>query len=170
MLTNLKKKTTFAIRKNFYISTMKHQILFFVAALMLAACGDNAKQEAQKLLMEAQTHFEQGDLDAASKDIDSLRKTYPTIVEARKGALKLHQDIELKAAQDEMARTDSLLQAANQELEALQAQVDEHKKALKATPEELTLLTRTRMKRDSIRTQFETLGMKIRYIHQNQKE
>ena len=170
MLTNLKKKTTFAIRKNFYISTMKHQILFFVAALMLAACGDNAKQEAQKLLMEAQTHFEQGDLDAARKDIDSLRKTYPTIVEARKGALKLHQDIELKAAQDEMARTDSLLQAANQELEALQAQVDEHKKALKATPEELTLLTRTRMKRDSIRTQFETLGMKIRYIHQKQKE
>ena len=170
MLTNLKKKTTFAIRKNFYISTMKHQILFFVAALMLAACGDNAKQEAQKLLMEAQTHFEQRDLDAARKDIDSLRKTYPTIVEARKGALKLHQEIELKAAQDEMARTDSLLQAANQELEALQAQVDEHKKALKATPEELTLLTRTRMKRDSIRTQFETLGMKIRYIHQKQKE
>lgn len=149
---------------------MKHLILFIVAALMLAACGDNAKQEAQKLLMEAQVHFEQGDLDAASKDIDSLRKTYPTIVEARKGALKLHQDIELKAAQDEMARTDSLLQAANQELEALQAQVDEHKKALKATPEELTLLTRTRMKRDSIRTQFETLGMKIRYIHQKQKE
>lgn len=170
MLTNLKKKTTFAIRKNFYISTMKHQILFFVAALMLAACGDNAKQEAQKLLMEAQVHFEQGNLDAARKVIDSLRKTYPTIVEARKGALKLHQDIELKAAQDEMARTDSLLQAANQELEALQAQVDEHKKALKATPEELTLLTRTRMKRDSIRTQFETLGMKIRYIHQKQKE
>ena len=149
---------------------MKHLILFIVAALMLAACGDNAKQEAQKLLMEAQVHFEQGNLDAASKDIDSLRKTYPTIVEARKGALKLHQDIELKAAQDEMARTDSLLQAANQELEALQAQVDEHKKALKVTPEELTLLTRTRMKRDSIRTQFETLGMKIRYIHQKQKE
>lgn len=149
---------------------MKHLILFIVAALMLAACGDNTKQEAQKLLMEAQAHFEQGDLDAARKDIDSLRKTYPTIVEARKGALKLHQDIELKAAQDEMARTDSLLQAANQELEALQAQVDEHKKALKATPEELTLLTRTRMKRDSIRTQFETLGMKIRYIHQKQKE
>ena len=149
---------------------MKHLILFIVAALMLAACGDNAKQEAQKLLMEAQDHFEQGDLDAARKDIDSLRKTYPTIVEARKGALKLHQDIELKAAQDEMARTDSLLQAANQELEALQAQVDEHKKVLKATPEELTLLTRTRMKRDSIRTQFETLGMKIRYIHQKQSE
>jgi len=121
---------------------MRHPFLILAVAIMLAGCGDNTKQEAQKLLMEAQTHFEQGDLDAARKDIDSLRKTFPNIVETRKGALKLHQ----------------------------QAQVDEHKKALKATPEELTLLTRTRMKRDSIRTQFETLGMKIRYIHQKQKE
>jgi len=149
---------------------MRHPFLILAVAIMLAGCGDNTKQEAQKLLMEAQTHFEQGDLDAARKDIDSLRKTFPNIVETRKGALKLHQEIELKAAQDEMALTDSLLQVANQELDALQAQVDEHKKALKATPEELTLLTRTRMKRDSIRTQFETLGMKIRYIHQKQKE
>ena len=145
-------------------------IVTITVALMLTACSDNTKQDAQKLLEEARTHFEQGDLEAARKDIDSLRKTYPNIVETRKGALKLHQDIELKAAQDEMARTDSLLQTANQELEALQAQVEEHKKALKATPEELTLLTRTRVKRDSIRTQFEALGMKIRYIHQRQKE
>ena len=130
----------------------------------------STKEEALNLLGEARAHFEQGDLDAARKDIDSLRHTYPNIVEARKGALKLHQDIELKAAQDELALTDSLLKAANQELEALQTQVDEHKRALKATPEELTLLTRTRMKRDSIRTQFEALGMKIRYIHQKQSE
>ena len=46
----------------------------------------------------------------------------------------------------------------------------EDKAALKATPEELTALTRMRMRRDSIRTQFETLGMKISYIRQKQKE
>ena len=149
---------------------MRLQIIIIAAILALSACGDNTKEAALNLLGEARAHFEQGDLDAARKDIDSLRQTYPNIVEARKGALKLHQDIELKAAQDELALTDSLLKAANQELEALQAQVDEHKRALKATPEELTLLTRTRMKRDSIRTQFEALGMKIRYIHQKQSE
>ncbi len=82
----------------------------------------------------------------------------------------MHQEIELKAAQDELAATDSLLQIANHELDALQKQVDQHKKALKATPEELTLLTTTRIRRDSIRTQFETLGAKIRYIRQKQKE
>ena len=139
---------------------MRRQIIIIAAILALSACGDSTKEEALNLLGEARAHFEQGDLDAARKDIDSLRQTYPNIVEARKGALKLHQDIELKAAQDELAHTDSLLKAANQELEALQ----------KATPEELTLLTRTRMKRDSIRTQFEALGMKIRYIHQKQSE
>ena len=76
----------------------------------------------------------------------------------------------MKAAEDELASTDSLLQAANRELDALQKQVDQHKKALKATPEELTLLTRTRIRRDSIRTQHETLGAKIHYIRQKQKE
>ncbi len=145
-------------------------LLSLVILVILTACGDNQQEKATQLLQEARTHFEQGDLDAARADIDSLRKTYSQVVEARKGALRLHQEIELKAAQDEMVQTDSLLQIANRELEALQKQVDADKAALKATPEELTLLTRTRMRRDSIRTQFETLGATIRYIHQKQKE
>jgi hypothetical protein len=146
------------------------KIFIIIAGLLIVACGNNEKKQAEQLLQEAQTHFLEGNLEAARAGIDSLRKTFPNIVEARKGALKLHQDIELKAAQDEMARTDSLLQIANKEFEAMQKEVEEHKEALKATPEELTALTRMRMRRDSIRTQFETLGMKISYIHQKQKE
>jgi hypothetical protein len=49
-------------------------------------------------------------------------------------------------------------------------EVEAHKQALKATPEELTALTQLRVKRDSIRTQYEALGLKIRYIHKKQKE
>lgn len=146
------------------------KIFIIIAGLLIVACGNNEKKQAEQLLQEAQTHFLEGNLEAARADIDSLRRTFPNIVEARKGALKLHQDIELMAAQDEMARTDSLLQIANKEYEAMQKEVEEHKAALKATPEELTALTRMRMRRDSIRTQFETLGMKISYIHQKQKE
>ena len=48
--------------------------------------------------------------------------------------------------------------------------MERDKAALCATPEELTMLTRTRMKRDSLRTQTEVLGAKIRYIHKKQKE
>lgn len=91
-------------------------------------------------------------------------------INRRKAALKEHQATELKRAQDELLLTDSLLQQANAELEALQKQVDEDKAALKATAEELTLLTQTRVRRDSIRTQYEALGMKIRYIRKKQKE
>ena len=146
------------------------KIFIIIAGLMIIACGNNEKKQAEQLLQEAQAHFLEGNLEAARADIDSLRKTFPNIVEARKGALKLHQDIELKAAQDEMARTDSLLQIANKKLEAMQKEVEEHKAALKATPEVLTALTSMRMRIDSIRTQFETLGMKISYIRQKQKE
>ena len=91
-------------------------------------------------------------------------------INRRKAALKEHQATELKRAQDELLRTDILLQEANKALETLQKQVDADKSAMKATPEELTLLTRTRMRRDSIRTQYEALGMKIRYIRKKQKE
>ena len=57
-----------------------------------------------------------------------------------------------------------------EEYDDMQAKVEEDKAALKATAEELTLLTMKRIERDSIRTQFETLGAKIRYIHMKQKE
>ncbi len=91
-------------------------------------------------------------------------------INRRKVELKLHQETELKRAQEELWLTDSLLQQVNAELEALQKQVKADKSALKATADELTLLTTTRMRRDSIRTQYEALGMKIRYIRKKQKE
>ena len=91
-------------------------------------------------------------------------------INRRKAALVEHQQTELKKAQDELWRTDSLLQITNKELEAMTAEVEAHKKALKATPEELTALTKLRIKRDSIRTQYETLGLKIRYIRKKQSE
>jgi prolyl-tRNA synthetase len=140
------------------------------AAMLVIACGETPQEQAEQLAQQAAACCGEGRLDEARILIDSLRRTYPDIVEARKAALKLHQDVELKIAQQELARTDSLLVLANRELEARQQQVDAHKAALKATAEELTLLTRTRMRRDSIRTQYETLGMKIRYIRKKQKE
>lgn len=149
---------------------MKRILPIIVAGLLMAGCGNSEKEQANKMLQEAYEKFGHGQIVEARACIDSLRKTFPNIVEARKGALILHQKIELKAAQYELSKTDSLLQIANQELESLQTKVESDKASLKATPEELTLLTRTRIWRDSIRTQFETLGAKIHYIHQKQKE
>ena len=137
---------------------------------MLVACGKSPQEQAALLAGQASTLCEEGQFDKARALTDSLRRTYPDNVEARKTALRLHQQVELKAAQEELLRADSLLVLANRELETLQKQVDAHKATLTATAEELTLLTRTRMRRDSIRTLYETLGAKIRYIRKKQKE
>ena len=145
-------------------------LILCLATVWFVACGKSPQEQAEQLAEQAAACCEDGRLDEARMLIDSLRRTYPDMVEARKAALRLHQDVELKIAQQELARTDSVLVVANRELEALQQQVDAHKAALTATAEELTNLSRTRMRRDSIRTQFEALGMKIRYIRQKQKE
>lgn len=141
----------------------------FVATI-LTACGNDAQRQAEDLLREASERIEQGAFTEARAAIDSLRRTYPELVEVRRKALRLHQELELKRAQISLASTDSLLQIANREYEALQTKVEQDKAALRATPEELTLLTKTRIWRDSLRTQFEVLGAKIRYIRQKQKE
>ena len=91
-------------------------------------------------------------------------------INRRKAALVEKQATELKKAQAELWKTDSLLQLTNQKFDSLTKEVEAHKQALKATPEELTALTQLRIKRDSIRTQYEALGLKIRYIHKKQKE
>ena len=91
-------------------------------------------------------------------------------INQRKNALVEKQATELKKAQAELWKTDSLLQLTNQKFDSLTKEVELHKQSLKATPEELTALTQLRIKRDSIRTQYEALGLKIRYIHKKQKE
>ena len=149
---------------------MKCLIFSLTVVLMLVACGKSPQEQVALLAEQASTLCEEGQFDKARTLIDSLRHTYPNNVEARKAALRLHQQVELKAAQEDLLRADSLLVLANRELEALQKQVDAHKATLTATADELTLLTMTRMRRDSIRTLYETLGAKIRYIRKKQKE
>ena len=150
---------------------MRRLFLSTMALLMLWSCGENeAQKQAEAMLEKAGTCFEQGQYNQALIVIDSLRKVYPNAIDTRKKALKLYQDIELKKTQQELLVTDSLLQAVNHDYAYQQEKVERDKAALRATPEELTMLTLTRIKRDSLRTQTEVLGAKIRYIHKKQKE
>ena len=150
---------------------IKRLVLSTTVLLMLLSCGENkAQKQAEAMLEKASTCYEQGQYNEALAVIDSLRKVFPNAIDSRKKALKLYQDIELKKAQEELLVTDSLLQAVNHDYVYQQEKVERDKAALRATPEELTMLTQTRMKRDSLRTQAEVLGAKIRYIHKKQKE
>ena len=138
--------------------------------VMLVACGTSTQKEAEELLQNANELFEQHAYDKALTALDSLRKVYPGAIDTRKKALKLRQSIELKQSQEELAQVDSMLQAVNHDYRYQQQKVEKDKAELRATAEELTMLTRTRMRRDSLQTRFDVLCAKIRYIHKKQKE
>ena len=147
--------------------------IFFIltcAVLFNSCSGRDKQEEAEELLRQANERFEKGDYADALSRIDSLRRIYPNAIDTRKKALKLYQDIELKQAQQELAATDSLLQQVSHNYDYQKIKVEKDKAELRATPEELTMFTQTRIKRDSLRTRCEVLGAKIRYIHKKQTE
>jgi len=152
------------MRNTLYIASA-----LFIALMTVASCGSSEDTEALRLLDEAKEYLEQGRYPMALQSIDSLRRMYPKAIEARKEALGLQQEIELKSAQEELEKVDKLLERAKAEFDSLANVVEAHKKALIATPEELTDLTLKRIERDSMQTKFEVLCAKIHWIHTKQK-
>ena len=146
------------------------RIVWILLVAALVACDNSTQKEAEQLYKQANTLFEQQKYDRALMSLDSLRKVYPNSVDVRKRARKLRQSIELKRSQDELALVDSMLQAVSHDYRYQQQKVEKDKQELRATAEELTMLTRTRMRRDSLQTRFDVLCAKIRYIHKKQKE
>ena len=138
--------------------------------LTVSCGGSDAQQAAENMLEQAEKYFSEGSYDRAKIAIDSLRKVYPGAVETRKKALKLFQNISLKEAQEDLAVTDSALQAVTLDYKYIKDKVTRDKAELRATAEELETLTRTKMKLDSLKVRFDMQCAKIKYIHKKQKE
>lgn len=151
---------------------MSKKIAIYIIAVMavLASCKPEAQKEAELLLQRANTEYANKEYDKALRTIDSLRKIYPTAIEVRKQALKLKQTVSLKQTQEELGRTDSMLQAVTLDYNYLKTKVEKDREALRATAEELQMLTLTRMKRDSLQVCFDAQCAKIKYIMKKQKE
>ena len=153
---------------------MKNRLIITIcvaAAVVMTACSSNdAQKSAEGMLEKAEKYFSEGSYDRAKIAIDSLRKVYPGAVETRKKALKLFQDISLKEAQEDLALTDSIMQKVGLDYKYIKEKVEKDKAELRATAEELELLTRTKMKYDSLKVKFDMQCAKIKYIHKKQKE
>lgn len=155
------------------IYTMKHTFTkgMLYVALTGALCGCNGEgKKAEELLGAIRTEYETGKYDDALAHIDSLRKKFPEAIEARKEALKIYQDAELKKAQTHLASLDTTLQRLRGEYDKLKTEVEQHKQQGVATAEELTRLTLRRLKLDSLQTRFDVEVAKIKYIHKRQAE
>lgn len=111
---------------------IKNTLAALTIAAIMAACGENsAKAEADKLLEQAETEFDNKQYDKALSTIDSLRKVYPNAIETRKKALVMHQNIALKQAQADLAHTDSMMQAVTHNYNYQKAKVEKDKKELR---------------------------------------
>jgi hypothetical protein len=153
---------------------MEKRFAFIALAILVAAttlsCKPDAQCEAEQLLESASRLFAEKQYNKALWKIDSLRKVYPTAIEVRKKALKLHQSISLQQTREELALTDSALQATIINYQYLKTKVDKDREQLRATPEELEQLTLMRIKRDSLQTCYDVQCKKIKYILKKQKE
>jgi hypothetical protein len=148
----------------------KYLLIILLSIFTFSACKDKENKDAEILLERINTQYENGEFASALRDIHTLRKKYPEAIEERKQALKIYQNVQLKIAQIELARVDSMLLRVGADYSVMKKYSDAHHAAGTATAAELSSATRERIKRDSLQTRFDVLCAKIKYIHRQQKE
>ena len=141
------------------------------AALLTTGCGGNdMEKKAEGLLEQARTEFNAGAYAKALATIDTLRKNCPEAIEARKQALKLYQEVELKRAQLVVSNVDTVLQRVDREYQEKKKTVDALREKSAATEEQLRTVNLMRVKRDSLQTVFDVECAKIKYIKKKMEE
>lgn len=86
---------------------MKHYLSIAALVLMCACGGLSPEEEGARMVNEARTALQNKEYNAARDTIMSLRKRFPTAIEARKQAILLLDSVEMFAAQDSLTRADS---------------------------------------------------------------
>lgn len=133
-------------------------LLTIMLIVTLAGCNESEEQKAARMLARIEridSLYEEGHYKEVLDSIVSLRSAYPSAVETRKKALKVWQNASLKLAQDDIARTDVLLQET---LRKIEAETDLRKANL------------LRVRRDSLQARYEAMCGVVKMIHMRQKE
>ena len=141
-------------------------ICAWLLAIGLVSCKKPVDNGAKEMLQKAQTEYDEGRYSEALNTIEQLRSEYPEAIEERRQALRLFQEVSLKQAQEDLARTDSLLEDVKRRQDRLQA-------AMKQNPYSKQIerdLTEARRLKDSLQVRFDTQCEKIKYIHKKMKE
>ena len=131
---------------------------FLIAMVMVAlmACQQKSDDdEAAQLLTEIETLYKQGEYRTALDSIESLRMRFPKSVEARRKALRLWQEASLKMAQQDIAVTDSALQATSAQMQAEQRIYERNMLGVK---------------KDSLQARYEALIGVVRMIRKRMDE
>ena len=130
-------------------------LLTIMLIVTFAGCTESDDRKAAPMLAKIDSLYEKGRYKEVLDSIVSLRTTYPSAVETRKKALVIWQNASLKIAQEDVARTDVMLQET---LRKIEAETDLGKANL------------LRVKRDSLKARYEAMCGVVKMIHMRQKE
>ena len=129
-------------------------ILCMLVGLLLTGCRPAADDRAQAALQQIEQLYAEGRYQAALDSIRSLRAHHPQAVDARKKALRLWQEASLRLTQQDVGKTDSLLQAT---IARIPRKPDRYKRNLLG------------VKRDSLQARYEALCGTVRVIRSKMK-
>ena len=131
--------------------------LFFALLLasLLVACKQSEDEKARPLLQKIEHLYASGNYQATLDSIRRLRIDFPQAVESRRRALTLWQEASLKATQQDIARTDSALQAETARFQQAK------------TLRERNFIG---IKKDSLQIRYDALCGTVRVIHRRQRE
>lgn len=130
-------------------------MILLAATACLAACQPSEDEKAAPAMQRIDSLYKAGNYQATLNAITRLRAEHPKALESRKRALTIWQEASLKMAQEDIARTDSALQATTKAFEA-----------------ERNIGRRNRLgvRRDSLQVRYDALCGTVRVIHKRQKE
>ena len=134
---------------------MKKWIAAAAALLMATGCQEKHDVGAAELLEEIKQLFKQGQYAATLDSIESLRMHFPKAIHERQEALRIWQEASLKMAQQDIALTDSALQAVTAQMQA-----------------ETRIYERNMLgvKKDSLQARYEALIGVVRMIRKRMNE
>lgn len=126
-----------------------------VAMLTATSCKQKKDEGAATMLAEIEQLYEQGNYNAALDSIKLLRVRYPKAIAERQRALRIWQEASLKTAQEDIALTDSALQAVTAQMQA-----------------ETRIYERNMLgvKKDSLQVRYEALIGEVRIIRKRMEE
>lgn len=134
---------------------MKKFFILFFAVVGLVSCKPSADEKAAPAMQAIDSLYQRGEYQKTLNAIRELRESHPKAVKSRKRALKLWQEASLKMTQEDIARTDSALQAANKAFDAA-TNIGER--------------NRLGVRRDSLQVRYDALCGTVRVIHRRQEE
>lgn len=95
--------------------------VFFLVPIIYIACANQPDPEQQgwQMLHEARSHYAQGQYEAARDTVLSLRRRFPTALDARRQAILLMDSIEQQLAQGDSLKQEFFRRKLEHDLKEL---------------------------------------------------